>query len=64
MFDSMVAAGVYRHRNYGMMVHVSKRMKDNLLFWGKVRSNAAISMNLQSCADLWLWRWRCECLVW
>ena len=20
-------------------------------------------LNLQSCADLWLWRWRCECLV-
>lgn len=46
MFDSMVAAGVYRHRNYGKMVPVSKRMKDNLLFWGKVRSNAAISRTI------------------
>ena len=46
MFDSMVAAGVYRDRNYGKMVHVSKRMKDNLLFWGKVRSNAAISRTI------------------
>ena len=46
MFDAMVSAGVYRTRDYGRMVKVSKRFKDNILFWSRVRSNASISRTI------------------
>ena len=46
MFDSMMQAGVYRTRNYGMMVRVSKRMLDNIRWWSKIRSNSSISRSI------------------
>jgi hypothetical protein len=46
MFDSMKAAGVYRTRNYGLMVKVSKRMLDNIRWWSKIRSNKSISRSI------------------
>lgn len=46
MFDAMVAAGVYRTRDYSRWVRVTPRMLKNLKFWGRVRSNAAISRTI------------------
>ena len=55
MFDSMMQAGVYRTRNYGLMIKVSKRMLDNIRWWSKIRSNKSISRSLwrSSITETW-----------